>query len=263
MAKIVLREILKVFKVSKKGDSIVALENVNLLVDEGEFVTIVGSNGCGKSTLLYLIAGLESPTSGSIQIDGKNVEESRREIGFVFQEVSRTLFPWLTVLDNVTFGLKLRDCARKERDEIARKNISLVGLEGFEHRYPYQLSAGMRQKAVLARVLALNPEIILMDEPFASLDAQTRLVFQREFSGLWSEMKKTVIFVTHDIEEAIFLGTRVMVMTPRPGTISESHFIDFPHPREHELRMSPEFVSLKFKIFSSLQAAIQRGPVNG
>jgi len=262
MAKIVLKNVLKVFNGSEKGSSITALENVNFEVDDGEFVTIVGPSGCGKSSLLYLIAGLDNPTSGLIEVDGKKVEGSRKEVGFIFQEVDRTLFPWLTVLRNVALGLEFRGHPKVEREDIARKYINLVGLEGFEESYPYQLSTGMKQKVALARVLTLNPEIILMDEPFASLDAQTRLIFQRELSGLWSDMKKTVIFVTHDIEESIFLGSRVLVMTPRPGTIHESHVVDFSYPREHALRVSPEFVSLKSKIFNSLQAMRQGSSKN-
>lgn len=262
MAKIILKGVSKVFHGNNAGDSVIALENLNFEVEEGEFVSIVGPSGCGKTTLLYLIAGLESPTSGTILVDEKNVDESKKETGFIFQEVDRTLFPWLTVLRNVAFGLELRDFPKEKREEIAHKQISQVGLNGFEVKYPYQLSGGMKQKVALARVLALDPEVILMDEPFASLDAQTRLIFQSDLSMLWSRMKKTVVLVTHDIEEAIFLGTRVLVMSARPGTINESHRIDFPYPRKHELRMSPEFVSLKLKIFNSLQNMVQ-GVTNG
>ncbi|MBX3513370.1 MAG: ABC transporter ATP-binding protein [Xanthobacteraceae bacterium] len=220
------------------------LHNVNLDVQEGEFVSIVGPSGCGKSTILNLAAGLWSSAdgaiSGSIKVDHA---DRKQTIGYVLQKDA--LFPWRTLIKNVEYPLEITGLPRKQREEIAREWIDRVGLAGFEDRYPYQLSGGMRQRANIIRVLAYDPEIVLMDEPLGALDAHTRMVLQQQISDLWSASRKTVVFVTHDLEEAILLSTRVVLMTKRPATVSASRTIDLPYPRTvMNLKLTPEFRNL-------------------
>jgi len=268
MPYILVENLTKIYKSSEKGNHVKALDDLSFKVESGEFLTVIGPSGCGKTTLLYIIAGLEKSTSGTVQIEGTDVRDTRDDVGLVFQEVNRTLFPWRTALGNVEFGLEVMRrspplLSKKERRETALKYIKLVGLEGFENSYPYELSGGMRQRVAIARVLAYNPRILLMDEPFANLDAQTRLILQNDLMKLWLLTKKTIIFVTHDIEEAISLGSRTLIMTARPGRIKENFTVNFPYPREYSLRISPEFNQLKFSISQLLQEEVIQSGYRG
>jgi len=235
----------------KNGNKIWALKNLNLEVKEGEFLAIVGPSGCGKSTLLKLMASLERPTEGKILLDGKELRDPGPERAMVFQYFS--LFPWCTVLENVEFGLKMLNVEEDERRERALHYIKLVGLEGFEDYYPRQLSGGMKQRVALARALAVDPEVLLMDEPFGSLDAQTRNFLQAELLKIWEEEKKTIVFVTHSIIEAVYLGDRVVLMTSRPGRVKEVFEIDIERPRD---KGSSEFSRVRSEILSSLKKEV-------
>jgi NitT/TauT family transport system ATP-binding protein len=232
----------------RTGHPVTALDRISLDVEEKEFSVIVGPSGCGKSSLLRLVAGLIRPTSGAIQLDGRPVTRPGKDRGMVFQ--SYTLFPWLTVRENVEFGLKVGHVPAEERVRIARKFLAEVGLEAFEQAYPKQLSGGMMQRVALARALANNPEILLMDEPFGALDSQTRSLMQELLLGIWEQSHKTVLFITHDIDEAILLGDRVYVMTARPGRIKEMVEIDIPRPRTVEVLTSMPFITLKRRIMA-------------
>ncbi len=234
----------------RKGEPVVALEEISLTVTEEEFVVIVGPSGCGKSTLLRLVAGLTEPTSGRILLDGREIAGPSADRGMVFQ--SYTLFPWLTVQRNVEFGLSLRGVPAAERRRVARRFIGEVGLEGFEDAYPEQLSGGMRQRTALARALANDPEILLMDEPFGALDSQTRQLMQELLLRIWEHAHKTVLFITHDIDEAILLADRVLVMTARPGRIKRELAIALPRPRGISLLTSPAFMAYKREVLELL-----------
>jgi NitT/TauT family transport system ATP-binding protein len=232
----------------RKGNAVAALDGISLDVEEKEFSVIVGPSGCGKSSLLRLVAGLNEPTSGTISLDGQRITKPGKDRGMVFQ--SYTLFPWLTVQENVEFGLKVGGMAAEERDRIARQFISEVGLEGFERAYPKQLSGGMMQRVALARALANDPTILLMDEPFGALDSQTRSLMQELLLNIWEHTHKTVLFITHDIDEAILLGDRVYVMTARPGRIKELVEIDIPRPRSVDVLTSEGFIAIKRRIMA-------------
>ena len=227
----------------------VALNGVNLDIYDNEFICVVGPSGCGKSTLLNIIAGLHEATAGEILVDGVKVEGTGVDRGVVFQQYA--LFPWLTVKDNVMFGLKLKkELTKEQREEIAMKYIKIVGLEKFVNAYPKELSGGMKQRVAIARAYAVNPSLLLMDEPFGALDAQTRTQLQTELLKTWEEEKKTCFFITHDVEEAILLATRVVVMSARPGRIKEIIDIDIPYPRNQETKMDPRFTELKNYIWN-------------
>jgi NitT/TauT family transport system ATP-binding protein len=230
----------------RTGAPVVALDDVSLEVAEQEFAVIVGPSGCGKSSLLRLVAGLVEPTRGRITLDGIPVTRPGKDRGMVFQ--SYTLFPWLNVRDNVEFGLRIGGIPAEKRRHISDHFINEVGLEGFEKAYPKQLSGGMMQRVALARALANDPEILLMDEPFGALDSQTRSLMQELLLQIWEHSQKTVLFITHDIDEAILLGDRVHVMTARPGRIKERVEIDLARPRSVDLLTSPEFIALKRRI---------------
>jgi len=239
----------------RKGhSSIVALDDFSLTVADCEFSVIVGPSGCGKSSLLNLVAGLAEPTSGKIRLNGHVVRGPDRERGMVFQ--TYTLFPWLTVQRNVEFGLALRGIPKVERVRIARKYIDEVGLHGFEDAYPRQLSGGMMQRVALARALANDPEVLLMDEPFGALDSQTRSFMQQLLLRVWEHAQKTVLFVTHDIDEALFLGDRVHVMTARPGQIKEEIEVGIPRPRSLDVVTSDKFITLKRRIIRLLEEEV-------
>ncbi len=225
-----------------------ALDDISLEVADQEFAVIVGPSGCGKSSLLRLVAGLVEPTSGEITLDGTPVTRPGKDRGMVFQ--SYTLFPWLTVRDNVEFGLRIGGIPAEKRKHISDHFISEVGLEGFENSYPKQLSGGMMQRVALARALANDPEILLMDEPFGALDSQTRSLMQELLLQIWEHSHKTVLFITHDIDEAILLGDRVHVMTARPGRIKERVEIDLARPRQVDVLTSPEFIAIKRRIMA-------------
>jgi ABC-type nitrate/sulfonate/bicarbonate transport system ATPase subunit len=232
----------------KRGTQVTALERITLDVADQEFAVIVGPSGCGKTSLLRLVAGLIEPTEGSITLDGTPVTGPGRDRGMVFQ--SYTLFPWLTVRDNIEFGLKIAGVSPAERARVAGHFITEVGLEGFEAAYPKHLSGGMMQRVALARALANDPAILLMDEPFGALDSQTRSLMQELLLNLWQHAHKTVLFITHDIDEAILLGDRVHVMTARPGRIKERIEVKIARPRSVETLTSPEFTSIKRRIMA-------------
>jgi len=234
----------------KHGPPVTALDNIFLEVGENEFSVIVGPSGCGKTSLLRLVAGLIKPTEGAIYLDGMQVTKPGKDRGMVFQ--SYTLFPWLNVQDNVEFGLKIGGLPLEERRDISSRFLAQVGLTGFERAYPKHLSGGMMQRVALARALANDPEVLLMDEPFGALDSQTRALMQEMLLEIWQRSSKTVLFITHDIDESILLGDRVYVMTARPGRIKEMVEIDIPRPRTVDVLTSPEFMSIKRRIMRSI-----------
>ncbi|MCS7100456.1 MAG: ABC transporter ATP-binding protein [Burkholderiaceae bacterium] len=239
---------------SRHGET-VALLATDLEVAENDFITILGPSGCGKSTLLRIVAGLDRPSSGQVLLDGRAITGPGADRGMVFQ--SYTLFPWLTVLENVCFGLRERGLPRRQRIEIARGFLAKVGLTGFEQHYPKQLSGGMQQRTALARALANDPRILLMDEPFGALDHQTRELMQELLLGIWEAEKKTVLFVTHDIDEAVFMGSRVVVMSARPGRVKVDRRIELPHPRHYSMKTSPAFAALKAELTEQVRAEVR------
>ncbi|MGX9417906.1 ABC transporter ATP-binding protein [Vibrio sp. WJH972] len=232
------------------GGSFTALKDVSMEVKKNEFAVIVGPSGCGKSSLLYLTAGLNDPTEGKIRVADKIVDGPGADRGMVFQ--GYTLFPWLTVAENIEFGLKQKKMPAAQRKVIVEKYLTEVGLDSFADNYPNQLSGGMKQRVAIARSLANDPEILLMDEPFGALDSQTRMQMQQLLLQVWEHSKKTVVFVTHDIDEAIMLGDRVFVMDGKPGRIQKILDVNIPHPRTLDMVMDPEFISLKREILSLL-----------
>ena len=233
-----------------RSGEVVALNGVDMEIRENEFVCVVGPSGCGKSTLLNIIAGLERPTSGRVCVKGKEVVNPGSERGVIFQQYA--LFPWLTVKKNVKFGLKLRGVKEPELSEIADKYIRLVGLEEFGDSYPKELSGGMKQRVAIARAYAVNPEILLMDEPFGALDAQTRTQLQTELLETWEKEKKTCFFITHDVEEAIILAQRVVIMSARPGRVKEIVPVNIPYPRTQETKMTKDFLDLKVHVWGQV-----------
>jgi ABC-type nitrate/sulfonate/bicarbonate transport system ATPase subunit len=248
---------LQVTRVSKTfPGGTIALEATDLAVQENDFITILGPSGCGKSTLLRMVAGLDTPTTGGIELDGKAVTGAGADRGMVFQ--SYTLFPWLTVLQNVCFGLREKGLPVAQQHAIAHPFIAKVGLRGFENHFPRQLSGGMQQRTALARALANNPRILLMDEPFGALDHQTRELMQELLLGIWEEERKTVLFVTHDIDEAIFMANRVVVMSARPGRIKCDLAVPLPHPRHYAMKTTPAFSQLKAQLTEEIRVEVQR-----
>jgi ABC-type nitrate/sulfonate/bicarbonate transport system ATPase subunit len=233
-----------------------ALQATNLDVAENDFITILGPSGCGKSTLLRMVAGLETPSTGAITLDGHAVRGPGADRGMVFQ--SYTLFPWLTVLQNVCFGLREKGLPRAQQEAIARPFLAKVGLKDFENHFPKQLSGGMQQRTALARALATNPRILLMDEPFGALDHQTRELMQELLLGIWEQERKTVLFVTHDIDEAIFMGSRVVVMSARPGRIKCDIPVPLAHPRHYSMKTTPAFADLKARLTEEIRVEVQR-----
>ena len=233
--------------ITEKGKEVRALENISLTIKEQDFVCIIGPSGSGKSTLLRLMEGLIFPTSGSIQVMGKEVTKPLQEANMVFQEYS--LMPWRNIIDNVAFGLEVRKVPKKQRYEIASDILGRFGLQDFIHSYPYELSGGMQQRAAIARAFATSPLVLFMDEPFGALDAYTRFQMQQELIEFWLEEKRAVAFVTHSVEEAIYLGKRVVLMSPRPGKIAEEYEIDLPYPRD---RFSDKFRMYFEKIMDTM-----------
>lgn len=248
LTKLKIDNVKKVYQ-TRNGE-MTALNGVNLDIKENEFICVVGPSGCGKSTLLNIIAGLDTPTSGAVYIDGKKIEGTGTERGVVFQQYA--LFPWLTVLKNVMFGLKLQGKSDAEAKEIAMKYIKMVQLEDFVNHYPKELSGGMKQRVAIARAYAAEPEVLLMDEPFGALDAQTRTQLQTELLETWQREKKTCFFITHDVEEAIILAQTVIIMSARPGRIRDIVKINIPYPRTQETKMTKEFMNLKNEIWSQV-----------
>ncbi|HMK46259.1 MAG TPA: ABC transporter ATP-binding protein [Methanocella sp.] len=236
-----------------KGRPMRALDDISLSVTDSEFLCLVGPSGCGKSTLLRMIAGLELISGGDVLIDGRKVVGTSPKVGFVFQEY--TLFPWRTVEKNVEFGLEVKKVPPERRREIIAKYIDMVGLTRFRDSYPHQLSGGMKQRCAIARTLAVGPEILLMDEPFGALDAQTRNILQEQLLEIWGKEKIKVIFVTHSVDEAVFLADKVAIMTSRPGRIKEIVDIDLPRPR---VRTNPEVNRLRDTILKSLFEEVRK-----
>lgn len=234
-----------------RKQQIAALQDFNLDIREGEFFTLLGPSGCGKSTFLNVLAGLARKTGGSISIDGQPASGINREQGVVFQGYA--LFPWRTVLQNIEVGLEIRKIPKRERRETAEQFLQLVGLAGFGQRYPHELSGGMRQRVAIARSLAYSPSLLLMDEPFAALDAQTREILQSELLRIWEQHKTTIVFITHSLDEAIYLSDRIAVMTHRPGRIKSVLDIALPRPRPAEIRHAPAFVQLREQTWDVLR----------
>ena len=240
----------------RTGGRLLALDNVNLKVEDGEFVTIVGPSGCGKTTFINLADGLLKPTAGKLSIDGKQVTGPGIDRGMVFQD--SCLMPWRTVLKNVLFGLECQGLDNPEGQTRARKFIKLVGLEGFEEHYPHELSGGMQQRCNLARALTVDPKILIMDEPFAALDAQTREIMQLELLRIWREAKKTVLFITHQINEAIYLADRVIVFGARPGRVKETIKIDLPRPRELAIKRERKFLDYEDHLWTLIEEEVKK-----
>jgi NitT/TauT family transport system ATP-binding protein len=246
-----LRGVYKRFQ-SPKGQPFTALRDVDMTVGAGEFCAVVGPSGCGKSTTLTLISGLEQPSAGEVRVLGRPVRGIDPHVGFMFQ--TDAVFPWKSVLDNVAVGPRFRGAGKAEARERARDWIQRVGLAGFEHHYPHQLSGGMRKRVALAQTLINEPQIMLMDEPFSALDVQTRALMENELLSLWSTTSASVVFVTHDLEEAISLADRVCVITAGPGTVKGIYPIDLPRPRNvAEIRFDPRFVQLYHQIWEDLR----------
>jgi len=251
VSKLRIENVSRVFPGVRGGEPTRALEPTTLSVEDNDFITILGPSGCGKSTLLRIVAGLDQPTTGSVQLDGAVVREPGPDRGMVFQ--SYTLFPWLTVRQNICFGLREKGIADRQQAEIADHFINQVNLRGFENHFPKQLSGGMQQRTALARALANDPKIMLLDEPFGALDNQTRALMQELLLGIWEQHKKTVLFVTHDIDEAIFMANRVLVMTARPGKVKCDIAIDLPHPRHYTVKTTPEFAAYKARLTEEIR----------
>ncbi len=251
--RIVARGLRKRFTNIARQEEIIAIDGIDLAIADDEFLTILGPSGCGKTTLLNIIAGFEDATSGDLKLDGEPIRGPGPDRGVVFQEYA--LFPWLSVEHNIEFGLRERRIPKAERRAQTRRQIASIGLTGFEKRYPQELSGGMRQRVALGRVLVNDPKILLMDEPFAALDAQTRTLMQDELLRVWARERRTVIFITHNIEEAILLGDRVVVMTARPGRIKEIVQVDLPRPRDVT---APDFNATRRRVAALLEDEVQK-----
>jgi NitT/TauT family transport system ATP-binding protein len=249
MALLEIKDVSKLFDVDHK--KMEALRDINLSIGENEFICFIGPSGCGKTTLLRIIAGLEAPSSGEVFLDGVPIKGPGPERGMVFQEYS--LFPWRTVLENVEFGPELKGTPKEKRVERSRQYIKMVGLERFEQRYPHELSGGMKQRVAIARALVNDPKALLMDEPFGALDAQTRNIMQSELLRIWEEEKKTVIFVTHSVDEAIYLADRIVIMSARPGRIKDVIRVNIPRPR---MRTCQDVNTVRARILDDLKSEI-------
>ena len=241
----------------KNREAVTALHNFDIDVEQGQFVSIVGPSGCGKSTFLNVLLGLIPPNTGEMMVNGRRVAGPGQDRAMVFQEFG--LLPWRTVMNNVELGLELQGMPTAQRRGVCQGFIKMVGLSGFENHYPHELSGGMKQRVGLARALASNPDVLLMDEPFAALDAQTRDIMQAELLRIWQEAKKTVLFVTHQIEEAVYLSDHVIVMTKRPGRTKKIIEIDLPRPRDYEMRVTQRFNELKLAIWNELKDELTAG----
>lgn len=242
---------------SPDGQEVIALEDINLTIQDGEFVCIVGPSGCGKSTLLEIIAGLLEASKGEILLDGERVNGTSRDIGVVFQDAS--LFPWRIVERNITFGMEIAGLPKETRKKQLNKYINLVNLNGFEQKYPSQLSGGMRQRVGIARTLAMEPKVILMDEPFSAVDHLTRCSLQEELIQIWEREEKNILFVTHDINEAVFLANRIILLSPRPGRIQRIYDIPYPHKRNRNAR---ELVDIAAQIMMDINNTGAQIPSN-
>ena len=254
MARIDVQRLTKTFQ-AIKGETVEAIHDINVAFGDNEFVSIVGPSGCGKSTLLYIIAGFVAPTSGAVLVDGQPVRGPGPDRGIVFQEYA--LFPWRTVQDNIAYGLEEKGFVRQEVEHTVQKYVRLMGLEGFQHKYPRELSGGMKQRVALARTLAYEPDVLLMDEPFGAPDAQTRELLQDELLAIWREKKKTVLFVTHSVEEAVYLSEKVVIMTMRPGRIKSVIDVDLDRSRHREdIVISAEFAQLRNRVWLDVREEV-------
>jgi NitT/TauT family transport system ATP-binding protein len=240
---------------ARRGTEVIALRDLNLHVEENEFVSLIGPSGCGKSTFLHLVAGLDEITQGELWFDGRPVEGPGADRGMVFQ--SYTLYPWLTVRENIRFALQKSGLPRADQERRVEEVLALVGLHEFGHAHPYQLSGGMRQRVAIARALVYRPRLLLMDEPFGALDAQTRRLMQELLLSIWESHRTTVLFVTHDVEEALLLSDRIYVMTARPGTIKAELSVPFPRPRRPELETTPEFLELRQQLLEWIRGEVR------
>ena len=256
MGRLTLEGVGRTFAGVRGGPPTVALTPISLAVADNDFITILGPSGCGKSTLLRIVAGLDRPTEGRALVDGTPVSGPGADRGMVFQ--SYTLFPWLTVEQNVRFGLREKGLPDAEQASIARHWIHRVGLDGFARHYPKMLSGGMQQRVALARALANDPKILLLDEPFGALDHQTRALMQELLLSIWELHRKTVLFVTHDIDEAIFMGNRCAVFSARPGRIKNELAIDLPYPRHYTVKTTPRFSALKAQVTEDIRVETLR-----
>jgi ABC-type nitrate/sulfonate/bicarbonate transport system ATPase subunit len=245
-AKLHIHNVSKTYRAD--GNEVLAIDEIDLKIRNKEFATILGPSGCGKSTLLRIVAGLIRPTRGAVRLDGNLIGGPGQDRGMVFQ--SYTLFPWLTVKENIRFGLEIAGMPRQQQEQLAQEFVEKVGLKGFEKTYPKGLSGGMKQRVAIARALVNNPDILLLDEPFGALDAQTRSLMQELLTRVWEELHKTILFVTHDVEEAIFLSDRVFVMTARPGKVKAEIEISLERPRSYELKATEAFLNLKKQALS-------------
>ena len=254
VARLQIENVSKTFA-RKNKPSVEALRDINLAIGEGEFVAIVGASGSGKSTLLRIIDGLLAPSEGEVLVDGDRISRPGRDRAMVFQQDA--LLPWKTVIENVAYGLTLARMPKAQAHKIGQRFVDMAGLGGFEHHYPHQLSGGMRQRVNVARALAVDPKILLLDEPFAALDAQTREIMQTELLGIWQETRKTVVLITHQIDEAVFLADRVIVFSARPGSVRQQVAIDLPRPRTLEDKRQPEFVALVDRIWKMIEAEVR------
>jgi NitT/TauT family transport system ATP-binding protein len=251
-ARVELRNVGKTFIDRKRGRETVALADVSMTIDKSEFACVLGPSGCGKSTILNLVAGFEQPNSGAVLIDGRPIAAPDRSRGMVFQQP--LLFPWLNVIDNITFGPRMAGAPAEQYTAQAARYVQLMGLSGFEKHYPYELSGGMQQRVALARAWISEPELFLMDEPFGALDAQTRLMMQELLLRVWERSRTTVMFVTHDIDEALFLADRIFIMTARPGRIKENLVVDFARPRNYEtIIFEQQYITLKQRILHAIR----------
>ena len=246
-----IRGVEKTFAGAHGGRETVALLPIDLEVSENDFITILGPSGCGKSTLLRIVAGLETPSRGEVRLGARRIDGPGADRGMVFQ--SYTLFPWLTVRQNICFGLREKGLPAAQQREIADRYLGEVGLLGFEDHYPKQLSGGMQQRTALARALANDPQILLLDEPFGALDHQTRALMQELLLAVWEQHRKTVLFVTHDIDEAIFIGSRCCVFSARPGRLKTQIAIDLPYPRHYTLKTAPRFADYKARLTEEIR----------
>ena len=249
---VVLRNVSKSFVDRKRGRETVALTDISLSIAKGEFACLLGPSGCGKSTILNLVAGFDKPSAGAVLVDNRPIVAPDRSRGMVFQQP--LLFPWLNIVDNITFGPRMAGAPAEQYSKQAERYIQLMGLAGFEKHYPYELSGGMQQRVALARAWISEPELFLMDEPFGALDAQTRLMMQELLLRVWERSRTTVLFVTHDIDEALFLADRIFIMTARPGRIKENLAVDFARPRNYEtIIFEQQYITLKQRILQAIR----------
>jgi len=248
-------EVINVSKVfASKDREVIALKDLSFSIQDGEFLVMVGASGCGKTTFLNLIAGFIKPNAGQIFLQGREISGINPQCGMIFQHYA--LFPWKTVQENVEFGLKMKRLPKKNRRAKATEFIEMVGLKGFENSYPHTLSGGMKQRVSIARALANDPEVMLLDEPFAALDAMTRQVLQEQLVNIYEESKRTIIFITHSIDEALLLASRIIIMTARPGRIAQDIVNDLPYPRNASVQLSERYNELKKQIWDSVQAEV-------